>query len=442
MEITVSLPISDWYRNTPENELLYWGLDYPPLTAYVSYLFGKCAEILCPDLVRLFSSRGHESVEGKTFLRFSVILMDLLVVIPAVVMCCKRIVGKQKTQWTILDVCYCLSCLLLPGLLLVDHGHFQYNGVCLGLALAGALLILDDRDVLGSIAFCLSLNFKQMSLYYAPVFFCCLLRKCLCRKSFGQKLWAVAQLGITVLVTFGVLWFPFCVFHAAEETCASSLLLVLGRQFPFSRGIFEDKVANLWYAASVAVDFRQLLSQQQLVLCSLGLTLLLVSPVCYGLLSSRLTTRRLLLALMNGSLAFFLASYQVHEKSVLLALFPASLLITADPLFVGWFQVLGTFTMFPLLKRDQLALPYVLCTGIYLCLVGLLADTDVQQFSRGEGSDSQDSKSLEDKRASGWWKWARRGFVALSCTGEWRCVQLLKLELTFCQEWWFCTCLS
>jgi hypothetical protein len=36
----------------------------------------------------------------------------------------------------------------------------------------------------------------------------------------------------------------------SEETCLSSLILVLQRQFPFSRGIFEDKVANLWYMFS------------------------------------------------------------------------------------------------------------------------------------------------------------------------------------------------
>lgn len=35
MEITVHTPIGDWYRNTATNDLLYWGLDYPPL----SYLF-------------------------------------------------------------------------------------------------------------------------------------------------------------------------------------------------------------------------------------------------------------------------------------------------------------------------------------------------------------------------------------------------------------------
>ena len=40
-EITVNLPIQDWYQNTTDNDLLYWGLDYPPLTAYHSWIVGK-----------------------------------------------------------------------------------------------------------------------------------------------------------------------------------------------------------------------------------------------------------------------------------------------------------------------------------------------------------------------------------------------------------------
>lgn len=40
MEITYNLKLSDWYVNTTENDLSYWGLDYPPLTAYHSYLMG------------------------------------------------------------------------------------------------------------------------------------------------------------------------------------------------------------------------------------------------------------------------------------------------------------------------------------------------------------------------------------------------------------------
>src|SRR5690349_13624157 len=36
MELTLHVPIQDWYRY----DLEWWGLDYPPLTAYVSWLCG------------------------------------------------------------------------------------------------------------------------------------------------------------------------------------------------------------------------------------------------------------------------------------------------------------------------------------------------------------------------------------------------------------------
>lgn len=37
MEITIHLPMSQWYFY----DLQYWGLDYPPLTAYHSWLLGR-----------------------------------------------------------------------------------------------------------------------------------------------------------------------------------------------------------------------------------------------------------------------------------------------------------------------------------------------------------------------------------------------------------------
>ena len=37
MEITYHLSVCDWYFDTAENNLTYWGLDNPPLTAYHRY---------------------------------------------------------------------------------------------------------------------------------------------------------------------------------------------------------------------------------------------------------------------------------------------------------------------------------------------------------------------------------------------------------------------
>jgi hypothetical protein len=65
--------------------------------------------------------------------------------------------------------------LLLPALLAVDHGHFQYNSVSLGLALAAVALLLMRRELAAAAAFAAALNYKQMLLFFAPVFFVWLL---------------------------------------------------------------------------------------------------------------------------------------------------------------------------------------------------------------------------------------------------------------------------
>jgi len=36
MEVTTQLPVKEWYWH----DLEWWGLDYPPLTAYHSWLVG------------------------------------------------------------------------------------------------------------------------------------------------------------------------------------------------------------------------------------------------------------------------------------------------------------------------------------------------------------------------------------------------------------------
>jgi alpha-1,3-glucosyltransferase len=77
--------------------------------------------------------------------------------------------------------------LLNPALLLIDHGHFQYNGISLGLSLGAAAAIAAGWEIAGSVMFCLALNHKQMALYYAPAFFGHLLGRCLQRPTLAGK---------------------------------------------------------------------------------------------------------------------------------------------------------------------------------------------------------------------------------------------------------------
>jgi alpha-1,3-glucosyltransferase len=41
MELTLHVPMNQWYYY----DLEWWGLDYPPLTAYVSWICGKMYDL-------------------------------------------------------------------------------------------------------------------------------------------------------------------------------------------------------------------------------------------------------------------------------------------------------------------------------------------------------------------------------------------------------------
>ncbi|GLD93215.1 hypothetical protein PINS_up001807 [Pythium insidiosum] len=363
MEITLQLPPSDWYFNTTENDLLYWGLDYPPLTAYVSYVFGAIAMLVEPELVELSVSRGFESPTSKVFMRVTVILCDLILFLPAVFMVARTV--SRETRWS-RQMSFVVVLLAQPSLLLIDHGHFQYNNVCLGFTALAAVLLWQDKEVLGSIAFCCALNFKQMALYYAPAVGIYLLSKCLYRRNCIAH---VAKLGAVVLATFALLWFPFCVSPRAGETCLSSLAQVVHRIFPFARGLFEDKVASVWCILDLVLKLkRRVAPTTQMRLCTIA-TACGFLPSIVDLLRRRPTKERFLLALCCSSLSFFLFSFQVHEKSILLPLLPLSMLYSRAPLLTSWFSFVSTFSMFFLLKKDGLLVPYVVLQALFFIFV-------------------------------------------------------------------------
>jgi len=81
--------------------------------------------------------------------------------------------------------------------------------------------------------------------------------------------------------------------------------------------------------------------------------------------------RLLLLSTSCSALAFFLASFQVHEKSILIALSPMSLLFVDYPNFISWFCVVTTWTMYPLFIIDKLESAYYINVSTFLVIVSI-----------------------------------------------------------------------
>uniref|UniRef100_A0A8C8E209 Alpha-1,3-glucosyltransferase n=1 Tax=Oryzias sinensis TaxID=183150 RepID=A0A8C8E209_9TELE len=392
-EVTYNLPIREWYFNSTNNDLAYWGLDYPPLTAYHSWLCAYIANIINPEWVKLHKSRGYESPEHKLFMRTTVLVADLLLFIPAVVLYCLYLTdGSSKKKVSVL-----LCILLYPGIILIDYGHFQYNGVSLGLALWGILGLGLGWDALGSIAFSLALNYKQMELYHALPFFCYLLGKCFKAGLMGHGFFLFVRIAAAVVVTFALCWLPFL----SDPVQA---LQVVRRIFPVARGLFEDKVANTWCSLNVLIKIRTLI---------LVFTLLAVLPSSIRVLT-RPTFWHFKLALVNSSLGFFLFSYQVHEKSILLAALPVCLLLNDLPFMSVWFLLASTFRysecFFSLFFYISVAamvglsitsvtldppshlpdlFPVLVSTTAYLLFLGTIIHFNILQFSGPPSKKSQ-----------------------------------------------------
>nr|CAH8837924.1 unnamed protein product [Trichobilharzia regenti] len=384
MEITFNLPPTEWYTNTTQNDLNYWGLDYPPLTAYHSWLMGALASLINNEWVQLYKSRGFESKEHKLFMRYTVFIADLLIFIPFVIVyfysVLPRIVNTDVNRLKQISGFYS-ACLMLtyPGIILIDHGHFQYNCISLGLYLASVNCLLLQWDIFASILFCLALCYKQMELYHSlPIFFY-LLSVCLHKSTLRDGVIHFIKLGLTVLLTISLVFTPFLL----TTNDANSVYQVIKRLFPLDRGIYEDKVSNFWCATSPLVKWRSLFPpassalsspssspSYELVLISILLVSITCLPCCLILLKkSTNQQKKLLISLVICSLGFYLFSFQVHEKSILLVTIPVLCLLPIYPASSFLFSLCSVLSMWPLLKKDELKLASLSLVCIY-CILG------------------------------------------------------------------------
>lgn len=202
-----------------------------------------------------------------------------------------------------------------------------------------------------------------MCLYYALPFFVVMLSKALGRPTWAAAFGQLGLLGSVVIVTFAACWAPFL-------GSPDDALAVLRRLFPVARGLFEDKVSNFWCIADVAVKLRQLVPAERLALISLCTTLAACVPSLVGLF--RAPGRHCFFySLINCALAFFLFSFQVHEKTILLPALPVAMVFAEEGLVAVWFQLIAAFSMTPLLFRDGQQLSYAACCMLYLVLTSI-----------------------------------------------------------------------
>lgn len=232
LAITDSLPVSEWYYEKTSE----WTLDYPPFFAYYERLLALFARYVDVGMLDV-SNLSYDTWQTVYFQRSTVVMSELLLFY-ALHLFIKTSPQSRKEN----SYAAALSIALCPGLLIIDHLHFQYNGFLYGILIISLVLARHESTMLlSAVLFAALLCLKHIYLYLAPAYFVYLLRVyCLDRRSiFHIRIVKSIKLAISVTAVFALAFGPFVYMGQLKQ--------LLSRLFPFSRGLTHAYWApNVW----------------------------------------------------------------------------------------------------------------------------------------------------------------------------------------------------
>ena len=233
LAITHSLPLQHWYSD----ESSEWTLDYPPFFAFFERFLAIFASRFDSKIVDLIDGQDYNARSVVMFQRVTVMVAD--VVLYWGLWEISR--GLTSARRRILF----LAVVFAPGLLIVDHIHFQYNGFLFGILLLSLAAMRDGNDLLGGVYFAILVCFKHLFAIAGPIYFVYILRH-YCRGSHAMARFCIMAGSVIGIVTlaFG----PFA-YHG-------QISQILKRLFPFGRGLCHAYWApNAWALYNAADKF-------------------------------------------------------------------------------------------------------------------------------------------------------------------------------------------
>lgn len=414
LSITSLLPLKEWYiENTSQ-----WTLDYPPFFAYFEWFLSRfvphsVAADGCIELVPV----GNYGMKTVIFQRSTVIISEILLFAALQWFINTSSTNREKKRNFVIAA----SIVLSPGLFIIDHIHFQYNGFLFGIFILSIVNAKLGNHLACGFWFAVLLCFKHIFLYIAPAYFIYLLSayclnpiedykslKSLLRIVNWQNL---VKLGSTVLLVFFVAFAPFAYYGVLPQLFA--------RLFPFSRGLTHAYWApNIWALYSFVDRILIQVAKKLPILYKIfkkspsvdmnnSLTRGIVGDVKFSFLPQVEPNHTFLLTLFYqimsliplffqpkferfiGSISLcayssFLFGWHVHEKAIMLIIVPLSFVICQDRRLLPPFQLLtsaGYVSLFPLLYGSAEWMFKSLITFVWF-IVFQTSFSEVVHFSR------------------------------------------------------------
>ncbi|VVT48835.1 uncharacterized protein SAPINGB_P001975 [Magnusiomyces paraingens] len=412
LAITANLPLRDWYTEATSQ----WTLDYPPFFAYFEYyLTWFVPKVVKDDGALDIVEQGTYGWPTIVFQRTTVIITEivLFLALQYYIDTAGEQPDDEATSYAILSPKHsdsnsdsestdsqaatslkryrklqafsvAASIALSPGLLIIDHIHFQYNGFMYGILIFSLVAALNNKPLLSGALFAILLCFKHIYLYIAPAYFVYLLRiyvldspKPLSRISNSSSalyspVWPIkginwsntVRLGAAVITPFFLAFAPFVYY--------GKIPALLSRLFPFSRGLthaywapniwavysFTDRILGFIKGTSIAGSTRGIVGDVNFsVLPEITPKLTFYLTLFYMILTLIPlflwpTRHRFLASVALCGYASFLFGWHVHEKAILLVIFPLSFVALRDSRILSTFvplTVAGYISLFPLI---------------------------------------------------------------------------------------------
>ncbi|XP_073999389.1 ALG6/ALG8 family glucosyltransferase xit [Rhodnius prolixus] len=388
LALTSSRPWKFWYTDTTSQ----WTLDYPPFFAWFEWCLSLFASVFDPNMLRL-SSAPYTSEGTLYFLRLTVIASDFVLFYGVYVLSYYlttnpiRKCSQYKARWKSPTTIFQVLVLGNMGLLLVDHIHFQYNGLLLGILLLSISHILNGRHCWAAFWFIFLIHMKHIFMYMAPVFFIYLLRNH-CMVNEGDRLkWEWRKAGVLATIVLAV-----TAVSCGPYILAGQFFQLLSRLFPFKRGLTHAYWApNVWaiynFCDKFLCFFAHRLGYQlqssvghltgglvsdsvHLVLPTITpkitfiLTALAIVPCLIKLWKSAGNPLHFVRALVLCTTSAFLFGWHVHEKAILMVIIPHSLLAVIwrkEAETYAFLSTVGHYSLLPLLfTTKEILLKYLL----------------------------------------------------------------------------------
>lgn len=377
LAITKNLPVNQWYVEKTSQ----WTLDYPPFFAWFEWVLAQFVpKIVKDDGCLNIVEQGQYGWPTIVFQRTSVIITELVLFASLQWYIDTTDANDKDGKYRAFAIAG--SIVLSPGLLIIDHIHFQYNGFMYGILIASIVAARNGRMLLCGFLFAVLLCFKHIYLYLAPAYFAYLLRVYILKDN-RINIDNAVKLGSVVMGVFLVAFGPFIYYGQIPN--------VLERLFPFSRGLthaywapnvwafysFVDRVLGVVYKTSTPsitrgivgdVAFAVLPDIQPKLTFFLTLFYQVLALIPLFLWPSH---DRFLASLTLCGFASFLFGWHVHEKAVLLIIFPFSFLALHDRRVLSSFVplvVAGYISLFPLIFTSGEMLVKVLYSFVWFVM--------------------------------------------------------------------------